>query len=51
MVRIRYLRSSAMPVLVRTVLAFQDNPLIEGIIIVTRKGKLEEVADLCHNSG
>ena len=46
-----FMKLGPMPVLVRTVLAFQDNPLIEEIIIVTRKDKLEEVADLCHNCG
>ncbi len=38
-----FMKLGPMPVLVRTVLAFQDNPLIEEIIIVTRKDKLEEV--------
>ena len=46
-----FMKLGPMPVLVRTVLAFQDNPLIEEIIIVTRKDKLEEVADLCDNCG
>lgn len=40
-----------MPVLVRTILAFQDNPLIDEIIVVTKTDKIEEVAKLCDNSG
>lgn len=39
------------PVLVRTLLAFQDSPLVDEIIVVTRMEKIEEVADLCHNCG
>ncbi len=35
------------PVLVRAVNAFQQAPLIEEIVIVTRTEHLEEVADLC----
>lgn len=41
----------AMPVLARTVLAFENNACIDEIIIVTRTEKLEEVADLCYKNG
>ena len=40
-----------MPVLVRTILAFQDNPLIDEIIVVTKMDKIEEIAKLCNDSG
>ena len=40
-----------MPVLVRTVLAFQNNPLIDEIIIVTKMDKIEQIAKLCDDSG
>ena len=35
------------PVLVRAVNAFQQSPLIEEIIVVTREDRIAEVADLC----
>ena len=41
----------AMPVLARTILAFENCPLVDEIIIVTRTERLEEIADLCHNNG
>ena len=41
----------AMPVLARTILAFENCPLIDEIIIVTRNDRLEEIADLCHKNG
>ena len=41
----------AMPVLARTILAFENCPLVDEIIIVTRRDRLEEIADLCHNNG
>ena len=41
----------AMPVLARTILAFENCPLVDEIIIVTRNERLEEIADLCHNNG
>ncbi len=41
----------AMPVLARTILAFENNPLVDEIIIVTRTEKLEEIAKLCHDNG
>lgn len=41
----------AMPVLARTVLAFENCPLVDEIIIVTRTERLQEIADLCHNNG
>lgn len=40
-----------MPVLVRTILAFQDSPLVDEIIVVTRMEKIEEIAKLCNDSG
>ncbi len=36
-----------MPVLARTLLAFQDCDLVDEIVVVTRMEKLEEVAELC----
>ncbi len=45
------MKLGAMPVLARTVLAFENNPLIDEIIIVTRTEKLEETADLCYKNG
>ena len=41
----------AMPVIARTVLAFENNPMIDEIIIVTKTEKLEEIAKLCHDNG
>ena len=41
----------AMPVLARTILAFENCPLVDEIIIVTRRDRLEEIADLCHKNG
>lgn len=41
----------AMPVLARTILAFENSPYIDEIILVTRRDRLEEIADLCHNNG
>ena len=40
----------AMPVIARTVLAFENNPMIDEIIIVTKTEKLEEIAKLCHDN-
>ena len=39
------------PVLARTLKAFQDSPLVDEIVLVTRMDKLEETADLCKNYG
>lgn len=36
------------PVLVRTIRAFEASPLVDEIVVVTRMDRLEEVADLCH---
>lgn len=41
----------AMPVLARTILAFENCELVEEIIIVTQQEKLEPIADLCHKNG
>ncbi len=45
------IRLGAMPVLARTVLAFENCPLIDEIIIVTRNEKLEQIADMCYKNG
>ena len=45
------MKLGAMPVLARTVLAFENNAYIDEIIIVTRTEKLEEIADLCYKNG
>lgn len=39
------------PVLVRTMQAFQASPLVDEIIVVTKLEKLEETADLCKEYG
>ena len=41
----------AMPVLARTILAFENSPFVDEIIVVTRNEKIEEIAKLCHNNG
>ena len=38
-----------MPVLLRTLKAFEASPLIDEIVVVTRQDKLEEIAELCKN--
>ena len=45
------MKLGAMPVLARTVLAFENNEYIDEIIIVTRTEKLQEIADMCHKTG
>ena len=45
------MKLGAMPVLARTVLAFENNEYIDEIIIVTKTEKLEEIADLCYKNG
>lgn len=35
------------PVLARTLKAFQSSPLVDEIVVVTRLDKLQEIADLC----
>lgn len=39
------------PVLARTLKAFQSSPLVDEIIVVTRLDKLQEIADLCKEYG
>ncbi len=39
------------PVLLRTLRAFEQSPLIDEIVVVTRMDKLEETAELCKNGG
>ena len=39
------------PVLARTLQAFQSSPLIDEIVVVTRLDKLQEIADLCKEYG
>ena len=45
------LKLGAMPVLARTVLAFENNEYVDEIIIVTKTEKLEEIADMCFKNG
>ena len=45
------MKLGAMPVLARTILAFENNAYIDEIIIVTKTEKLEEIADLCKEYG
>lgn len=45
------MKLGAMPVLARTVLAFENNEYIDEIIIVTKTEKLQEIADLCYKNG
>lgn len=45
------MKLGAMPVLARTVLAFENNEYIDEIIIVTKTEKLEEIADMCFKNG
>lgn len=40
-----------LPVLVRTLKAFDASPLVDEIVLVTRMEKLEETADLCKQYG
>ena len=40
-----------MPVLARTLKAFQDSPLVDEIVVVTRMERLQEIADLCKTYG
>ena len=40
-----------MPVLVRTLLAFEQSEHVDEIIVVTRVDKIEETAELCHGNG
>ncbi len=40
-----------MPVLARTLLAFQECPLVDEIVVVTRSEKVMEVAGLCRKYG
>ena len=45
------MKLGAMPVLARTVLAFENNEYVDEIIIVTKTEKIEEIADLCYKNG
>ena len=45
------MKLGAMPVLARTILAFENSEYIDEIIIVTKTEKLEEIAKLCHDNG
>ncbi len=40
-----------MPVIARTLLAFQQADCIDEILVVTRHDRLQEIADICHNYG
>ena len=39
------------PVLARTLKVFQESPLVDEIVVVTRQDKLQETADLCKEYG
>ena len=45
------MKLGAMPVLARTVLAFENNENVDEIVIVTKTEKLEEIADMCFKNG
>ena len=45
------MKLGAMPVLARTILAFENNDLVDEIIVVTRTDRLQEIADLCYKNG
>lgn len=45
------LKLGEVPVLVRTLQAFQASPLVDEIILVTKLEKLQETADLCKQYG
>ncbi len=45
------LKLGELPVLARTLRAFQASPLVDEIVVVTRLEKLQEVADLCKEYG
>ena len=45
------LKLGEIPVLARTLKAFQESPLVDEIIVVTRMEKLQETADLCKEFG
>ena len=45
------MKLGAMPVLARTILAFENCEYVDEIIIVTKTEKLQEIADLCHKNG
>ncbi len=45
------LKLGELPVLLRTLKAFQASPLVDEIIVVTKMEKLQEIADLCKNNG
>lgn len=40
-----------MPVIARTLLAFQQSDCIDEILVVTRHDRLQEIADICFNYG
>lgn len=42
---------SGMPVIARTLLAFQQSDCIDEILVVTRHERLQEMADICANYG
>ncbi len=45
------LRLGAATVLGRSILTFENCPLVDEIVIVTRNDRLEEIAKLCHDNG
>ena len=41
----------SIPVIVRTLLAFQQSPLVDDIVVVTRMDKVSDMAELCRKYG
>jgi len=46
-----FMQVGSMPVLVRTLLAFEKSEHVDEIIVVTRVDKIEDTAELCHGNG
>lgn len=46
-----FMELGSMPVLVRTLLAFEKSEHVDEMIVVTRVDKIEETAELCHGNG
>ena len=46
-----FMMVGALPVLVRTLLAFEKSEHVEEIIVVTRVDRIEETAAICHGNG
>ena len=46
-----FMTVGSMPVLVRTLLAFEKSEHVDEIIVVTRVDRIEDTAELCHGNG